>query len=158
MLSVVVSEFGGNWEASRMARLGGKFAGIAQVTFSGSEPAGFRAALGELAERGLAVSVAEASGPADVDISAPRMLDLELVGNDHPGILREISRVLSARGINVEELGTTCESAPMAGGELFRMRALLAVPSAFDISALEDELEALSGELMVEVSLADGDA
>ncbi len=158
MLSEAVAELGGNWESSRMARLGGKFAGIALVTFEGKPPPDMSEALARLSERGLDVTAAEATSgqetrSADEDAS---LLDLELVGNDRPGILREISRVLSRHEINLEELGTTCESAPMAGGELFRMRALLATPANFKPAILEAELEALSAELMVEIRLADG--
>lgn len=155
MLAKVVADHGGNWEASRMARLGGKFAGIVEITFDGAAPADLDADLAALAERGL--SVAAEAAPESPE-RATASLELELVGNDRPGILSQISRVLAAHEVNVEELGTVCEEAPMAGGALFRLRALLVAPPSLDRGRLEGELEALSHDLMVEIELSDDDA
>lgn len=151
LLAGVVAEHGGNWEASRMARLGGKFAGIALVTFEDPPGSAFAEALSQLADRGLSVTAESIGEPApEGDVT----LEIELVGNDRPGILSQISRILAAHEVNVVELGTACEEAPMAGGALFRLRALLAPPPNLDQERLERELEALSGELMVEISLS----
>ncbi len=157
MLAAVVAEHGGNWDSSRMARLGGQFAGMALVRFEGDAGGeGFTNAIAALAERGLRVNIEPAETTQTTDTAdEPRLLSLELVGNDRPGILAEISRVLAAHEVNVEELGTACEEAPMAGGELFRLRALLAATSSCVTTKLEADLEAISAELMVEVELTE---
>ena len=54
---------------------------------------------------------------------------LDLVGTDRPGIVQQISRVIAACGVNVEEIETTAESAPMSGETLFKATASLQVPS-----------------------------
>ncbi|NNK98640.1 MAG: glycine cleavage system protein R, partial [Xanthomonadales bacterium] len=46
---------------------------------------------------------------------------------------------------------TLVESASMAGGELFKAKAHLVVPSSANIDLLESELEELANELMVDI-------
>jgi glycine cleavage system regulatory protein len=82
-----------------------------------------------------------------------RAFHLEVVGNDREGIVRDVSRALAARGVNVEELDTSCESAPMTGGMLFHADAVLRVPEGQDIEQLRKALEALADDLMVDVQL-----
>ena len=59
-------------------------------------------ALEALGRSGLRV-VAEPGGREQV---ASRAVGLELVGADHPGIVRDLSNALARRGVNVEELET----------------------------------------------------
>jgi glycine cleavage system regulatory protein len=82
-----------------------------------------------------------------------RTVRLELVGNDHPGIIRDISKVLAQNQVNIEELETGVSGAPMTGEQLFRARAQLRLPSAVTTDWLRGRLEALAGELMVDVAL-----
>ena len=79
---------------------------------------------------------------------------LELVGADHPGILRDVSRVLAGRRVNVEELTTERGDAPMGGQPLFRATALLVLPSDLGIDVLRSDLESIAADLMVDVTLA----
>jgi glycine cleavage system regulatory protein len=82
-----------------------------------------------------------------------RTLHLHLVGNDHQGIIRDISRVLARRQINIEELETEVTSAPMSGEPLFRARARLQIPATIDVEDLVGVLESLAGELMVDLTV-----
>ena len=59
-----------------------------------------------------------------------RPMELELVGLDRPGIVREISMLLAQHEVNVEELSTDRSSAPMSGEMLFRARARVHVPAS----------------------------
>ena len=151
VLSQTVSDHGGNWLGSRMARLGGEFAGIVELHAPADRDVDLRNALAALEERGLRVQVAEASG-ADAPAGRTR-LALEVVGNDRPGIVREISQVLARRGVNVDELDTRCESAAMAGDPLFRATAQLDVPAEVTVEALGEELEKIASDLMVDLHL-----
>ena len=54
-LSGAITAHGGSWEESRMARLGGKFAGIVAVELPEHQVAGLRAALAEI--EGLRITV-----------------------------------------------------------------------------------------------------
>ena len=58
---------------------------------------------------------------------------LELVGQDRPGIVREISSALARPGVSVQDLRTVVESAPMSGEPLFRAVAELAPPDEVDV-------------------------
>src|SRR5659263_720746 len=64
VLSGLVTAHGGSWEHSRMARLGGKFAGIVQVEVPEQEVGGLRAALRELGELALLHITADGAGAA----------------------------------------------------------------------------------------------
>jgi len=141
---------GANWEESRMARLAGKFAGVLRISVDADRAAALEERLTAFATDGLRV-VVEPS--ADNQPSAFRTLRLELVGNDHPGIVRDISRALAHRQINIEELETDVTSAPMTGEALFRARATLRTPSAVTLEELRTTLEALARELMVDLAL-----
>jgi glycine cleavage system regulatory protein len=82
------------------------------------------------------------------------MTDLvQAVGQDHPGIVRDISRVLSRHAVNIEELTTDRLSAPMAGGQLFSTRARPHVPASLDAERLRRDLETIANDLMVELTL-----
>ncbi len=153
-LSRVINEHGGNWTRSRMAHLAGQFAGMLHVTLPGAQADVLKTALESLAGDSLQVVIArDDSGPDTPASPASLPLTLELVGQDRTGIVREISHILSEHGINVEELATECESAPMSGEMLFRAQATLSAPPGADLDALRTDLEAIAHDLMVELHL-----
>jgi glycine cleavage system regulatory protein len=150
-LSDQVLAAGANWEESRMARLAGKFAGILRVSVDAERADALTARLTTV-NPGLTVVVERTGDKAE---RAFRTLRLELLGNDHPGIVRDISRVLAQHAVNIEELETDITSAPMSGETLFRARALLRTPPSVSLEWLRSRLEALAGELMVDLTLVD---
>ena len=149
----LVTEHGGNWLESRMSRLGGHFAGILRVEVPPDQEPLLIAALQKLESRGLAV-VAHAD-----ELKAPpptaRLSLLEIVGQDRPGIVRQISHALAGFGVNVEELHTECASAAMSGETLFKARATLSIPESCDIAQIRQQLERIAEDLIVEISLAE---
>ena len=148
----VVAEHGGNWLESRMCRLGGDFAGIVRVAVPTAQRHPLEAALTKLS--GLTIVV---RGDEPVQSAASAVLvSLEVVGQDRPGIVREITRALSAQGINVEELATECVSAPMSGETLFRARISVRMPPAVGLDRLRSRLESLARELRGDVTLDEG--
>ena len=78
------------------------------------------------------------------------MFVLDLIGHDRPGIVKDITQVLARHGVSVHELETEVASASMAGGPLFKARAVLKVPEGIAVRDLEVDLEAIANELMVE--------
>jgi glycine cleavage system regulatory protein len=141
---------GANWEESRMARLAGRFAGILRVDVDSTRAAQLESALRNLESRGLRIVVESGTVVEDTPV---RVIRLEVVGHDRPGIVRDISRVLAERGINIEELETEVTSAPDSGDTLFRARARLAMPPAISIDTLRTLLESLALDLMVDVTV-----
>lgn len=146
----LVAEHGGNWLESRMSRLGGQFAGIVQVEVATEAEASLTAALKTLEIHGLNV-VVHSDRPAPSDGARSASL-LEIVGQDRPGIVRQISHALASYGVNVEELHTECSSAAMSGETLFKARARLSIPDTCDVVELRQRLEKIAADLIVEIS------
>lgn len=155
-LSRTVAAHGGSWEASRMARLAGQFAGILEVRVPEDRTDGLFKALHGLQSRGLRVVVEESSVGAEA--SPHRVLRLELIGQDRPGIVRDVSSALAAAGVNVVDLSTGCTSAPMSGEMLFHASALLHHPHSRAVDELRDVLEKIAGDLMVDIQLDESDS
>lgn len=151
LVAACVADHGGNWLESRMCRLGGQFAGILRVEVARERADELTHALGELQPHGLRVIInAEGATAAPAKGS---LATLELVGHDRPGILRSVSGVLAAHGLNVEELASERVSAPMGGGILFQAHALVLVPEDVKLAAVRADLEKIAGDLMVDLRL-----
>lgn len=148
-----VAEHGGNWLESRMCRLGGEFAGILRVEVPSASKAALLAALGKLQSNGLQI-VVRADQPASA-AAAGKQIKLEILGADHPGIVREISAALARAGVNVEELASELVSAPMSGETMFRAVVRLHLPQKCDLAVLKRDLEKIAADLLVDVSFAD---
>lgn len=146
----IVAEHGGNWLESRMSRLGGQFAGIVHVEVPPEREQAMARALKALDARGLTVVVNSDQPQA---AASRRTNILEIVGQDRPGIVRQISHTLAESGVNVEELHSECASAAMSGETLFKARAVLNVPEACDLAKLRQNLEKIAADLIVEISL-----
>ena len=150
-----IAAHGGNWLESRMAHLAGQFAGILRVEVPDDRAAALSDALRRLEAKGLRIAVE--TGPRATAPAGRRTLVVDLVGLDRPGIVREISRVLAERGVNIEELVTDRTPAPMSAELLFRSSARVNVPPGVDAAELRGRLERLAQDLMVQVTLADAD-
>ncbi|MCK9381665.1 MAG: hypothetical protein M0P95_11475 [Sulfuritalea sp.] len=148
-LAQVISAHQGNWLQSSMAQLAGKFAGIVEVGVDAAQSDALRQSLGKLA--GLKVTVETAK--AQKSAPAGRRLKLALVGHDRIGIVREVSQVLAHHAVNVENLETHTSSAPMSAAVLFHAVAELTAAPDLDVSALTGELERISNDLMVDITL-----
>jgi glycine cleavage system regulatory protein len=149
-LASLIAGQGGNWLESRMSRLGGEFAGILRLTLPADHEPALREALAALAESGLSVHVKRDAGSPPAPV---RLMLLELVGQDRPGIVRQIASTLAARGANVEELDTECVSAPMSGEPLFKATARLALPPGCEPADLRADLERVASDLLVDLTL-----
>ena len=152
-LAETVSRFGANWLESRMAHLAGQFAGILLVDVPAGQAQDLVAALRKLDQKGLTVVVEPDSGA--LPQKAIDTVRLELVGNDRPGIVREITHMLTENNVNVEDFRTTCSTAPMTGAQLFRASAKLRLPPTLGCDELRSHLEAIAQDLMVDVRLAE---
>lgn len=148
-LSTTVADYGGNWLESRMSQLSGQFAGVVRVAVAPEQQDALCGALTALDSHGLTI-VCQAS---DADSATDSGLFLHIVGNDRPGIVREVSRALALQQINVVDMHTEITSAPMTGDPLFEASAEIQVPEHVALDALEDALEDISDQLSVEIDL-----
>lgn len=147
-LSETIAAHGGSWQESRMARLAGQFAGILRVECATAEAEPLLAALARLATEGIAV---QAQREEDGSDAARKILALDVVGNDRPGIVRSLSAAIAGAGANVEELSTALESAPMSGHPLFHATGRVSLAAEADPAALIAAIENLGPDLSVSV-------
>ena len=152
-LSDVAQKFGANWEESRLASLAGQFAGMVHFEVPREKADSLTAAFRALEGSGLQIAVARSGGAAPA--GAARRVRLELVGHDRPGIVRDLSAALANLGVSIDELNTQVASAAMSGDDLFKVKALLAVPAGVANPALRQALEALANEMMVDLEAAE---
>lgn len=151
MVAARVADHGGNWLESRMCRLGGQFAGILRVEVAQERRDELVNALRTLEVDGLRVIIHAERGAASGAPGHGSLAAVELVGNDRPGILRSISGVFAAHGVNVEELASERTNAAMDGGMLFQARATVFVPDTVKLAAVRADLEKIAADLMVDL-------
>ena len=145
-----VADAGGNWLDSRMAHLAAKFAGVAEVEVDDGGAAKLEAALRGLDAEGFHLVVEEAA-----DVAAPKgaVFEIELMGPDHSGIVRDISHSLAEQGVSVEDMETEIREAPHSGGTLFYAALRVRAPQGLGDDDLRDRLEVLAGALMVDITV-----
>ncbi len=146
----LVIDHKGNWLESRMCRLGGQFAGLLQVEIEDSMCEDFRKALEELEVSGLEI-VVHKSAP-DTESKDLQAANIEILGQDRPGIVLQIANAFAVSRVNVEELSTECYSAPMSGERLFEAKAKVCIPESCDTEALRQKLESIAADLQVDFS------
>ena len=144
-VSAVVAEHGGNWQDSRMAQMAGKFAGIIALSVPDAAAEALRSDLQALSDVVVHVAASQAAVPAT------RLHTLEVVANDRPGILAEVSRALAVIGVNVAELQTSVEPGSMSGAVIFRARLDLGLTPQQSLAEVIAGLEGLSDDLMIDV-------
>ncbi len=153
-LSRVIESNRGNWLESRLSQLGGKFAGLVLVKLPDENGAALQADLKALSSTGLSVRVT----PAIPLPSSRRGRDITLrvIGPDRIGIVREISRALAQREVNVVEMDSEVSSAPMSAELIFRARIDAEIPDHVDLDDLEDSLEEIAETMTLEIELEHG--
>jgi glycine cleavage system regulatory protein len=154
-LTNIVTQNGGNWLESRMAHLAESFAGVARISVPDSGMLGLSNAVVALESDDFQLMLRDAGAEPVIGAHAGNLLNLDLVGPDHPGILHEITRTMAAQGVSVEEMETRIEGAPVGGGMLFHARARVRLPATLSEDDFRDALEASAGALMVDISVDD---
>ena len=135
-----------------MSHLSGKFAGIVCVSLGADQLEALKTALDSMPGLRITSEVSDTSDSGE-SRAGERRLKLSLVGHDRIGIVREVSQVLARHAVNVEDLNTYIASAPMSAALLFHADAELTASTALDIRALTSDLENLSNDLMVDITL-----
>ena len=143
-LASSIESLGGSWHESRLCRLAGQFAGIVTVAFSGHPPN-----LPESVEslscqwKPLAQALDEAQQFEQATV--------RILAADRPGIVRQISHVLTHHGANVEEVESHVRSAPFSGEQMFEAIYRIRIDTNTVQDHLRDGLENLAEELMCEL-------
>lgn len=146
----LVAAHGGNWERSELAELAGAFAGIVLVSVPDEQVDALTAALGTL-DGMLQISPHRGSAAAEPGADAPFVF--AVLGNDHPGIVRDITQALAAHGLSIDRFTSATREAPMAGGTLFEATVSVRVPAGVDVRAVTAQLERVAGEIQVDLAV-----
>jgi glycine cleavage system regulatory protein len=144
----IVAAHQANWQESRMARLAGQFAGILRVDCPAEQVAALSQALQQLASEGIQIQIIQESV---AEVEDRRLWHIDVVGNDRPGIVHQLTQAIAQCGGNVEELVTGLESAAMSGHPLFRASGKVSLRSSSDEEPLRAAIEKLSDDLSVEI-------
>ena len=144
---------GGNWLESHLSHLGGKYVGSVLVEIDQDRLPELKDAVAQVDTSGLHVSMV-AAGEQDESHGYP--LSIEVVGQDRPGIVREVTAVLSRLAANIEDFASSTEKSAWSGEPLFRAEAKVRVPSEVSFEQVQSALEAISGEIMVDLTVTPG--
>ncbi|MBW8815181.1 MAG: amino acid-binding protein [Caulobacterales bacterium] len=154
-LAGAVLAAGGNWLESHLSRLGGLYVGSVLVALEADRLEDLRAAVQAVDAEGLEVRIAPAAAEEAVGAvgAAGEALQLSLVGQDRPGIVRRVSEVLSGLSVNIEAFQTRIGAEPQTGAALFHLEARLRLPAGLSADAVQAALEDISAEIMVDTAL-----
>jgi glycine cleavage system regulatory protein len=154
-ISEKVAAHGATWLESRSVRLAGKFAGVVLVSVADDRLMSLELSLRDLAHAGLRIGVER--GAAAESEKPHRTVKLDVVGNERPGIVRDVTQALSGLGVNIEEFASGLEGEPFTGVKMFHATARLNVPGGLKLDHLRKALERLAAEIMVDLTVGDGE-
>ena len=141
-----------NWEESRMARLGGDFAGIVLISVAPEKADALAASLHALGDAQMTVLIKPTKPAADALVGGT-LYELQLTGADHEGIVHKVSAYLAGQGINVEAMETDVVPAPVTATPLFQMEAQIKVPPRLTLAELQGNLARIGDELGVDIEV-----
>ncbi len=151
-ISETVAAHHGTWLESRSVRLAGKFAGVVLVGVPDESLIPLESALAKLAPSGLRVSIDRGAAG---DEKLGRLVTLEIVGAERPGIVRDVTQALTRLGVNIEEFASSLEGEPFTGVQMFHATARLSVPEGLKLDDLRKAVERLAAEIMVDLSMGE---
>ena len=154
-LSQFISSHGCNIEDSKMAVFCGEFAVILLIT--GESGSLFKVAneyRALEAQTALTISIKTPSKRRAAESYLPYRLTASCM--DHPGIVYQLSSVLSALAINIESMETKTYAAPDSGTPIFRLEANISVPAKVNINELRERFSDIQREENIDVDLKAG--
>jgi glycine cleavage system transcriptional repressor len=147
-----ISRHGCNIEDSKMAVFCGEFAVIVLISGESGNLVKIGRDYREIeTETGLAISIKTPSTRAAPQSFLPYKLTASCM--DHPGIVYQISAVLSSAGVNIESMETKTYSAPVSGTPIFQLEAKLAVPTRTNISQLRQHFGEIQRQENIDIEL-----
>lgn len=142
-----IYDHGGNWQASSFAHMAGQFAGFVEALVPTDNHQPLTDALNAIPDLTVqSVSVTEAGN------SQRDTLNIDVMGNDKPGIVQELTKVLHRFNLNIMSFDSCCESAPNWGSLMFKATTVVDVPADFDTSQLQEALENVANDLVVDIN------
>ena len=147
-LSEIIVWNDGDWVESNMSTDQAKFAGILRVNVPSKNA---KKLIKELTSSKLGLQIA-CEETAPVSLSDYKSYNIELIGQNHVGIINKLSHVLTYElKANVEGIKTEIIEASMSGEQLFKAQITLHLPKSVDEHLIKDKLELIADEMMVEI-------
>jgi len=147
-----IARHGCNIEDSKMAVFCGEFAVIVLISGDGNKLVKVANDYREIeAETGLTISLKTPATRKTEESFLPYKLTASCM--DHPGIVYQISNVLSSMGVNIESMETKTYAAPISGTPIFQLEADLAVPTRTNINQLRERFGEIQREENIDIDL-----
>ena len=151
-ISEFISRHGCNIEDSKMAVFCGEFAVIVLISGDGGNLVKIARDYREIeTETGLAISIKTPSTRKPAESFLPYKLTASCM--DHPGIVYQLSAVLSAMGVNIESMETKTYAAPISGTPIFQLEADLAIPTRTNINSLRARFAEIQREENIDIEI-----
>ena len=147
-ISEIVKNHSGNIEKSRMTRLGDYFTIMVLVTINSNNIKDLKNELSN--DSNYQISINELSN--NVQNIKQDLYTIHLNGLDNEGLVYKFTNELASLNINIEELKTNIENAPMSGLTLFSLTAKISHPE-LDYDLLKEKMNMLASELDVNITL-----
>jgi glycine cleavage system transcriptional repressor len=152
-ISEFIARHGCNIEDSKMAVFCGEFAVIILIAGASGDLIRIASAYRELeVQTGLTISIKTPSSRKSTEPVLPYKLTASCM--DHPGIVHNLSRVLSSFGVNIESMETKTYAAPDSGTPIFRLDAIVSVPSRTNISSLREAFAEIQRQENIDIDLS----
>ncbi|XOV80754.1 MAG: glycine cleavage system protein R [Aestuariibacter sp.] len=148
-LAKLVFNHQGNWLASNFSHMAGQFAGFVEIHI----PEDQEQAILDAFENHPNLKVCLSQGISENEQEL-QQISIDIVGNDKPGIVQEVTGVLNRFNLNIRKFDSSCGSAPNWGSALFKAHAQVTIPADVDTDELQHALEDIANDLMVEVKLS----
>lgn len=146
-LAEAVLAAGGNWQEGHLSRLGGLYVGSVLVELAPDAVDTLKDRVGAIGDSGLQV-VATPAGDAPAGKRATLLF--ELLGQDRPGIIRQVTSILAGLGANIETLSSGEQTGAWGGEHLFWAKVAVTLPEGVSAEDAQAALEDISSEIMVD--------
>ncbi len=143
-----VVQAGGNWQESHMRHLQGRFAGIVECSLPETELSKLDALLVDLKER-TGLEGCWQSG--EQEESHRNEYSFSILGQDRPGLVHALTELLLKNEVNILQLESSRQSAPMSGEQLFQAHFHVNLPEGLEPDDLAEQLSPLGEELMLDL-------
>ncbi|MBC8197513.1 MAG: hypothetical protein H8E60_06475 [Candidatus Marinimicrobia bacterium] len=147
-LTGLIQENGGNIEESRMMKMGNQFVMTVLITLTKDEVNNLKTNLSSLSSLHVQIHPTQKT-----KISNTNTKIIELSGADNEGIVHSLTKKLALNKINIIELETFIDIAPISATPLFNLKATIELPGNLTNDSLYDILEKHSSKLGVNIEI-----
>jgi glycine cleavage system transcriptional repressor len=152
-ISEFIARHGCNIEDSKMAVFCGEFAMIILIAGAKGDLIRIGSAYRELeVQTGLTITIKTPSSRRSAEPLLPYKLTASCM--DHPGIVYNLSRVLSSFGINIESMETETYAAPVSGTPIFCLEATVSVPPQTNINSLREAFAEIQRQENIDIEFS----